>query len=174
MSTDAIIPTIESVQAEILTKQKEIRQCEAKLFQLGSKKKDVELIAKRRAEARKAKYKTKNGLTIEGLRKAGHKVRVSHIRYTEQPGVAILIPVPSYMRKVANFTSYGGATHIVITTPLSDSPDIAISSVCHSDDCFDYKMGVKQALDTIEQADADNLMSGLTIVEQAELDVLTV
>jgi hypothetical protein len=167
MNTTNTIPTAAEIKAEILNKQKEIRACEAQFYQLGYKNVDQAPIIAARKLAKKEKYKTTNGLTVENLRKAGHKVKVVHVRYTAFEGVKVLVPVPSFLRGVAKFTAFGGATHIVITTPASDSPDIAVSSVCHTDDCFDYRLGVKRALDEISQDEATLLLSGIALTAQA-------
>jgi len=163
----AVMQDIKSTEATIIAKCEELRKLKAKLYPLGLKGNKA-LANEERAQRLKTRYATHNGLTIEKLRKAGLKVSVSHIRYTQQDGVKPLIPVPSYLRKVAEFTPFGGATHICIVLPTSDSVPICVSSVCHIDDCFDYKMGVKIALDQFTQEEADLLLSGSTLVEQAQ------
>jgi hypothetical protein len=112
------------------------------------------------------KYKTKNGLTIHKLRLAGVSVKVSHIRYTTFDDVAAPVPVPSFMRESFHFLPRGGATHIHLTTPDMDTS--SVTSVCHPDDAFDYKMGVKLALDQFTQQEADDLLVGLDVTEGYE------
>jgi hypothetical protein len=115
--------------------------------------------------SRKEKYKTTNGLTVYKLRQAGVTVKVTHIRYCDLPGVNTLTPVPSYLRGLYDFTPKGGATHIKLTNLMGET--IALTSVCHHIDSFDYKMGVKIALDQILQHEADELLAGL----EATLDI---
>lgn len=121
--------------------------------------------AKRRElrDLNKIRYITKNGLTIYNLRQAGNTVNVMHIRYADVPGVAVATPVPSYLRGAFDFMARGGATHITILRP--DGSWTCTSSVCHVDDSFDYKMGVKLALDLFTQDEADAL---LTPIEKKE------
>jgi len=111
---------------------------------------------------KKQRYLTKNGLTIHKLRQAGVTVTVSHIRYVDA-GIEPLVPVPSSLRGVYNFHPRGGATHIIMVAP--DGTTIGVSSVCHVDDSFDYKMGVKIALDQVTQDEAEHLLSGLEALE---------
>lgn len=126
------------------------------------------LSKQRRAEA----VKTENGLTIHNLRKAGCKVLVSHIRFADTMVVKQIkdpltdklveivefqpVPVPSYMRKYVDFNAKGGATYIVVEKDGHEP--IMASSHCHQLDSFDYKMGVKRALDLITQQEADELL----------------
>lgn len=127
-------------------------------------------ILNERRKARKEKYQTTNGLTIYGLRQAGNKVRVVHIRYMrpptgleEQPLMNLAVPVPTSLRHHnLNFLPNGGATYIEIVTP--ENKQILTSSICHEDDNFDYKMGVKTALDCLSKDTAEMLMSTLEAV----------
>lgn len=107
----------------------------------------------------KEKYAINNGLSVHKLRLAGNRVTIAHIRYVSIPtqdGASVLQPVPSYLRNFHEFTPYGGATHISITTP--ENKEYLTSSFCHLDDGFDYKMGVKRALESFSQAEADKLL----------------
>lgn len=135
-----------------------------------------------KAAARKAKlaarYITNNGLTIHKLRLAGNDVMVSHIRFTEVPGntvthengelvkqpFTVLQPVPSNLRKFYDFTAKGGATHIVITK--RDGSQVAVASYCHELDGFDYKLGVKLALDCFSIEDAHQLLTPAAVPTQ--------
>lgn len=105
----------------------------------------------------KLRYETKNGLTIHNLRQAGHVVSISHIRYSDVEGVKNPVPVPSYLRGAFKLSPRGGATHISILKPNGEW--ICVSSICHQDDCFDYKLGVKTALEQLTQAEADELLT---------------
>jgi len=46
-----------------------------------------------------------------------------------------------------------------------------VTSVCHEDDSFDYKLGVKFALDQIPQDKADMLLTGEGLVIEEDLKV---
>lgn len=102
------------------------------------------------------RYATDNGLTIHKLRQAGNTVSVVHIRYADIPGVAHAPPVPSYLRGAYEFLPRGGATYITIIKPNGEW--MSLSSVCHVDDSFDYKLGVKYALEQLTQEEADELL----------------
>lgn len=163
MSTQ--INSKEAFNAAVEAKEKEIRTLTAEFYRTQGPTTDKAAQIAARKLARAEKYKTKNGLTVHELRKAGNRVRVCHVRYIEVPGVAVAIPVPLYMKEMVppnanggpNFAPNGGATHIHITSPLGH--EIGVSSVCHIDDSFDYKLGVKYALDQINQTQANNLLA---------------
>ncbi len=112
----------------------------------------------------KAKYQTNNGLTVYGLRKAGHTVNVLHLRYAAIESVPVVVPVPSWMRGVFDFLPRGGATHIRITRP--DKEWFMVSSVCHEDDSFDYRLGVTTALNQLSIDEAKDLMAFTAIDKQ--------
>lgn len=128
----------------------------------GGKQKDAEAAAVAK-KLNKERYKTRNGLTIHGLRQAGVIVTVNHIRYTDIPNVPVLIPVPSYLRKLHDFNPRGGVTHITLVAP--DGQSFALTSICAMSDSFDYRMGVKIALDQLSHDDAKFLMSGTEACE---------
>ncbi|WP_394998905.1 hypothetical protein [Acinetobacter sp.] len=159
MSTAVQEQTFAQLQTELQNAKKAVSAATAALYQFSKENQPAvqeDKVAARKA-AKVAKYATKNGLTIHKLRLAGNEVKITHIRFTDIPGVATLVPVPSYMRTVYNFWPRGGATHIVITTP--DGKRWAATSVCHCIDSFDYKLGVKEALDSFYLADAKELLS---------------
>jgi len=131
----------------------------------GGKEKD-ELDRQLERARHKSKYKTSNGLTVHNLRQAGVEVSISHIRYIELEGSNDLIPVPSYLRKMYDFYPRGGATHIALVKP--DGSWMGVSSVCHVTDSFDYKLGVKVALDQISNDEAADLLAGLEAIAEDE------
>jgi hypothetical protein len=150
--------SLETINQLIADRQKEIRDLQFQAYKVKSAARDrgAEAVAAKLAKGEK--YKTKNGLTIHSLRQAGNEVSVAHIRYAQYPGVVTLVPVPSYMRKLAKkFYPNGGATHITIKNPASGGM-VIVSSICHIDDSFDYRMGVKLALDQIDDVAATQLM----------------
>lgn len=109
------------------------------------------------------RYATNNGLTVHKLRQAGNTVSVVHIRYADIPGVCIAPPVPSYLRGAYNFLPRGGATYITIIKPNGEW--MSLSSICHNDDSFDYKLGVKYALEQLTQEEADELLVPSPVTE---------
>lgn len=149
---------IDEINTEIQDLEKQIRMKEFERFQATGKAKSEDRLI-RRARLRKLRYSTKNGLDVYKLRQAGHKVKVTHIRYTASDDISVLIPAPSYLRGVVEFYPRGGVTYLVITT--ADGQTLSANSICHADDCFDYKLGVKLCLDQISQAEADFLLSTL-------------
>lgn len=157
MSTVQTLETEAALQQELQDAQKAVSQATAALYEFRKGAvQQVDKVAARKA-AQAAKYTTKNGLTIHKLRLAGNEVKITHIRYTDIEGVATLVPVPSYMRTVYSFWPRGGATHIVITMP--DGRRWSATSVCHAIDSFDYKLGVKEALDSFSIEDATELLA---------------
>lgn len=133
--------------------------------------KETEALGRQLARAEhKSKYKTSNGLTVHNLRQAGVEVSISHIRYVEIEGSPDLVPVPSYLRKMYDFYPRGGATHIALVKP--DGAWMGVSSVCHIADSFDYKLGVKTALDQISADEAEDLLAGLSACTEEEDVVL--
>lgn len=157
---------LDQITTEIKALEKQIRMKEFERFQ-ASEKPTVEDRLTRRKRLRDLKYKTKNGLTVYALRKAGHKVKVTHIRYHSTKEISVLIPAPSYLRNVIDFYPRGGVTYLVITA--ADGQTYAVNSLCHVDDCFDYKLGVKLCLDQLTQAEADYLMSTLPTEAKPEV-----
>ena len=106
---------------------------------------------------------TKNGVTVEKLQAAGHKVRVKHMRwavYLRQryvgPGLR-LMAVPSTFRKNPNyfFAAKGGYTHVVIQRPSGEY--VCVSSECAQDDPFSYAVGVSTALDRLLPSELEYL-----------------
>lgn len=113
-------------------------------------------------------YLASNGLTVEGIRKAGHKIAVMHYRwalysrhrvetlygYIEEPPIAV---PASFLRRSLEYTVFpnGGYTHIAITT--KDGKDIRLSSACSPEDIFCYKAGVQKALQRLTEQEVDLL-----------------
>ena len=165
--------TKEELKASIEQHLKEIRGAQAEIYKLSVEGVDREAVRQEQVEARKAarveKYKTDNGLTIYNLRMAGNEVKVTHIRYTditipkldhegnELGSITVTVPVPSYMRSVYNFNAKGGTTHIVITTPEGERH--VCTAICHEVDSYDYKLGVKLALDQVPDELAKELLT---------------
>lgn len=148
---------IEQLQHELAIKT---RQTKAKLYEAKNKldKSAVTQLKKdNHAKLMRVRYTTNNGLTIHNLRQAGNTVSVSHIRYAKVPGVAVDVPVPSFLRGAFDFCARGGSTHITIIKPNGEWT--CLSSVCHSDDSFDYKMGVKTALEQLTQEEAKTFLA---------------
>jgi len=124
-----------------------------------SKEEKLALLREERALLNKDRYTISNGLSVHKLRLAGNRVSISHIRYVlmdAQDQTSVLLPIPSYLRNFHEFTPNGGATHISITTP--DNEEFLVSSYCHVVDNFDYKLGVKIALEGFSQEMADKLL----------------
>lgn len=149
---------IDEIETEIQGLKKQIRVKEFERYQ-ATEKPTAETRLARRARLRALKYKTKNGLDVYSLRKAGHKVKVTHIRYSAHDDISVFIPVPSYLRGIVEFYPRGGVTYLVITT--ADGQIFSANSLCHTSDCFDYKLGVKLCLDQISQDEATFLLSTL-------------
>lgn len=120
---------------------------EIHLAERTTAKTKAELKEERKA-ARVARYTPHNGVTMEVLRAAGYRVRVTHMRFTTAPNVPVAFEVPSFLRKFYTFESKGGSTHIVLTR--KDGKQISLTSVCNREDAFDYKMGTKIALSSLE------------------------
>lgn len=183
MNTNTNLQELEARLATLNQQANEVKKEIHAAIQQNSPKEDRKVARK---QARAEKYKTANGLTIYALRLAGHQVNVTHIRYVEIEGERIrredgqkvvekfttLQPVPSYLRNVYEFFGKGGSTYITITTPSGLT--YAVSSHCHFLDSFDYKLGVKKALDVFDQADAFALLNGNapTEVEVPQLTVI--
>jgi hypothetical protein len=154
--------SVEQEQAELAVKH---RQAKAELYKAKNElEAEDPTIRDRERKVRKeeiralnrVRYATNNGLTIHKLRQAGNTVSVVHIRYADIPGVAIAPPVPSYLRGAYEFLPRGGATYVTIIKPNGEW--MSLSSVCHIDDSFDYKLGVKHALEQLDQQEADALL----------------
>lgn len=156
--------TNQNTAAKIAAAKKALSQLEYQLFQesRGTKKSAAKTTKEMRAE----KYKTINGLTIHNLRQAGNTVKITHIRYANMTGVGVLVPIPSYLRKLTDFHPRGGATYVVITTPSKEV--YSAVSVCNEVDCFDYRTGVKLALDRFSQGIADELLAPLEAIKADE------
>lgn len=168
--------TIAELEAEIINSNKNTHKLKLQLLNL-KKQQGKQTVDKKalRAAQRAARYTTENGLTIHKLRLAGNSVKVTHIRYTAVEGKRVEYkdgvkyevpfvtyqPVPSYLRKVVDFDGKGGCTYIVITTP--EKQVYSVSSHCHELDAFDYKLGVKYALDLLTEAEAKILLSGAPV-----------
>lgn len=143
----------------------------------------VDKTAERKAEKAR-KYTTTNGLTIHNLRLAGNRVVVTHVRYTAVPGERITRneygeketqefishqPIPSFMRGTHTFESRGGATYISVTSPTGELT--VVSSHCHEFDAFDYKLGVKKALDLFSAEDAKSLLNPIGVTSKQETEL---
>lgn len=153
---------ITELNEEILQFEARIRQNEAALYRLTPKQTAEELAAAEVANKllRKTQYDANNGLTIHKLRSAGNIVKITHIRYTTmytKYDTPLIVPVPSYLRKIYDFNAKGGVTHIAITNPKTGRY-LAATSVCHEIDSFIYKRGVQLALETLTQADIAELL----------------
>jgi hypothetical protein len=103
-----------------------------------------------------------NGLSIHKLRKIGHNVHVSHLRFAEwdkTPDGPIMV-IPPYMVKDKQYRvkEQGGFTHITIKKAWSNET-VNTSSRCSIDDNFCYKLGVKFALERIDSAVVSDLMT---------------
>lgn len=181
MSTTTEQPQSQSQVAELLNELEDIEQQSAdlslrvkeirtKLYQEKAAKLTPEAReqhAKNQAQAskilKKIRYQTDNGLTIHNLRQAGNGVSISHIRYADIPGVKVAVPIPSFMRGVYDFLPRGGVTYINIIKPNKEW--ISLTSVCHIDDSFDYKMGVKTALEQLTDEEAYDLLNPPAVEE---------
>ena len=169
-NSSAILEELEQLAAEHRDLITRTRQAKAKLYaSKGDLPEDFKKLKKQaQASLLKNRYNTKNGLTIHSLRQAGLVVTVSHIRYTEMADISVLIPVPSYLRKAFNFTANGGSTHITILKQNGEW--LCLSSICHIDDAFCYKMGVKKALEQLTQEEADDLLSHSDATEEVVVE----
>lgn len=117
------------------------------------------------------KRKASNGVTIESLEQAGHKVRIKHFRWATYEefryvpdkrdpasGTARGIVVPSVFRKDPAYTlaPNGGYTHIVITHGKSGKV-FCVSSECSQEDPFCYSKGVAAAFERLSAEDISHL-----------------
>ena len=116
------------------------------------------------------KYRTSNGLTIHNLRLAGVKISCMHQRQAAVPygtdastGETLYAeaPVPSFMRGTYKFLPRGGATYITVEDKNGES--VTVASLCHTIDSFDYKLGVKLALEHFTQEEATSLLKNGTL-----------
>lgn len=157
-----LLDELENIDAEFHNLKKKVRSIRAEIYSHPETK-----VAKENHRSdeeaslklyKKLRYTASNGLTIHKLRQANLKVVVTHVRYADIPGVKVAVPVPSFLRGAYDFLPHGGATHITITKPNGEW--ICLSSVCHEHDSFDYKYGVKTALEQLAQEEADSLLSG--------------
>lgn len=153
--------SLQEYQDRITEAKKAIRECEAGIHQLTYVPTDPAAVKELRKQQKLQKYKTSNGLTVHKLRLAGYEVKVTHIRFTdvhtpklnhkgELIGELVLtVPVNAYLHKVYDFNARGGVTHIVITNP-DKTRWVAVQAICHEIDSYDYKLGVKTALENID------------------------
>lgn len=113
-------------------------------------------------------YATKNGVTIDRLKAAGHVVKIKHIRFAtyarlkhhlknNQPNSTRTIAIPSTFRKDPSYTVLpkGGYTHITIKTPTEEY--FCVSSECSLDETFCYRRGIVEALDRLTNDEIDVL-----------------
>jgi len=161
------IPEIkQAIENETQENRKRIAQLQRQLHeaQKAAQPSEVEKTAARKA-AKIQRYTTNNGLTIHKLRAAGNTVKVTHIRYTDvdvtygqasRANCVATLPLPSYLRGMFPFNSKGGATYIVVTNRRGKK--FAVYSACHELDSFDYKLGVKLALEQFDEAQAKSLL----------------
>lgn len=168
---EAAAPTLESINAQLDTLKRQANTLLGFRHKLTHKPVDKEKLAADRKAARKERYKTNNDLTIEKLRKAGHTVSVTHLRYvskTTAQGTEILVPVPCSLRSMVRNKLHpqGGQTWIAIKT--IDDKNVLVESTCHMDDHYEYKMGVKLALDSVPANVAEELLAPLEVLEAAQ------
>lgn len=122
-----------------------------------------------RKKRTKPVFKARNGVTIELLEKAGHKIRVKHFRWAVYLGLnerpikgrfssthdyeMRAICVPSTYRKdpMYRLLPKGGYSHISIKTP--EGKYICVSSECSESDPFCYLLGTAKALERLTAAD---------------------
>ena len=143
---------------------KDIRDLKYELYKALPVKPEEEL-AIQKAEAKRIKYTSDNGLTIEKLQNAGFSVKVVHVRYMKLDGVPVPVPVPVFLRDVVSFAARGGATHILVEDTDSGEYVVA-SSICHERDNFDYKFGVKLALEQFSKDEASHILRTSTLPEK--------
>jgi hypothetical protein len=111
-----------------------------------------------------------NGVTVNALQKAGHNVRVKHLRWAVYWGheamlknnkgaVSRMMVVPSTFRKDPNymFLPKGGYTHVVIKK--KDGEYVCVSSECSVEDPFCYGAGVARALERLTRKVISELLS---------------
>ena len=157
--------SITTLQAQVNTAQAALNQAKKALYEF---KRD-NTIPVDKAEIRKTqkmlKYRTSNGLTIHNLRLAGVKISCMHQRQALVPygtdtvtgkPVYAEAPVPSFMRGTYKFLPRGGATYITVEDKNGES--VTVASLCHTIDSFDYKLGVKLALEHFSQEEATSLL----------------
>jgi hypothetical protein len=160
---------IATLEQQVSDAHKVIRKAQARIHQLNYKPKDPNVAKSLRKQQKEQKYKTNNGLSVHNLRLAGYEVKVTHIRLSdvqvpkydhhgELVGHNIIpVAVNSYLHRVYDFNPRGGFTHIVITNP-DNGAWILVRSICHEIDSYDYKLGVKTALDSIEEDKAKAML----------------
>jgi hypothetical protein len=116
--------------------------------------------------SRKKHTVSSNGVTLEKLTKAGHKVRIRHFRYaTYNPHDSFRglfradreTVVPSTFRHSPYYrlSPKGGFTHITIQ--ITDTDYICLSSECSTKDPFCYNSGITIALSRLTQYDLHRL-----------------
>ncbi len=112
----------------------------------------------------KAKCSPKNGVSIQAIADAGHKVRVRHLRWAYYLGIgertrnmrntgkdyanrAIVVPSSFRRDPLYLLLPKGGYTHITIKT--KDNNYVCLSSECAINDPFCYTTGVEKALERL-------------------------
>jgi hypothetical protein len=120
---------------------------------------------------KKAKCSPKNGVSIQKIADAGHKVRVRHFRWAyylgtmerasgRNTGVSFKprpIVIPSSFRRdpLYSLLPKGGYTHITIRT--KDDEYVCLSSECSPIDPFCYTTGVEKALERLTHYELEYL-----------------
>lgn len=150
---------------EIATLEEQLRHKKAALYHATApsvvERAAYKLAQKTERKAqRKLRYQTENGITVRRLEEAGCKVRVTHVRPTLLKGKRhdVRVMVPTYLRQFHTFTARGGATFVEIY-PNGGGEPICVHAVCHDSDGFDYRMGIKLALERLSTADITRLLT---------------
>lgn len=96
----------------------------------------------------------KSGLTVEGIRKRGHKIAVMHLRFAQEirsakrnPEVTVMpanLDNPKYV-----YLGHGGFTHISVKT--KSGKEAVASSRCSLQDNYWNKYGVALCLDRLPE-----------------------
>ncbi len=159
--------TTERTAKDILSDMNNLRH---ELHRVAFKDKpSVEEVRAAKKAAKAAKYKTRNGLSVHALRLAGNQVRVTHMRKVFVPGIPKELVAPTYLRDHVEFRAKGGSTFIEVVD--SEGNIHPVLSVCHDHDHFDFKMGVKIALEQIDDESAALLLEGKAVTPLTEQDL---
>lgn len=123
-----------------------------------------------------------NRLSVEGIRRAGHKISVQHYRAFYSHDVDRIIYLPKNTKYLRDpdllLLPHGGYTRIALTLAVSKSTPFKVTTlekeeegICYGDtlymtshcselDLFCYKTGVRQALDRVSMPLAKALLNG--------------
>lgn len=130
------------------------KQAISQYIKKAYERRELQLEKKSRLSA--VKYRTKNGLTIQKLKAKGHEVHVRHLRWASKSSDRVEYMVPSYLRGHYGFNPLGGVSIVTVKTLLHG--EFSYAAQCRADEGFDYRLGIKYALDKIPQQIVEKLL----------------